>query len=72
MAFYRITYSIRFSVSPIVLNFLHKNQSMNYIRKDGSLQSTGRGNMSYQMGESIIWLYNSSQGWYRNGAYFDK
>ena len=27
MAFYRITYSIRFSVSPIVLNFLHKNQS---------------------------------------------
>ena len=52
--------------------FQHSQATMNYIRKDGSLQTTGRGNMSYQMGESIIWLYNASQGWYRNGAYFDK
>ena len=52
--------------------FQHSQSTMNYIRKDGSLQSTGRGDLFYQMGESIIWLYNASQGWYRNGVYFDK
>jgi len=52
--------------------FQHNNHTMNYIQKDGSLRTTGFGHPSYQMGESIIWLYNASQGWYRNGSYFDK
>ena len=52
--------------------FLHKNRTMNYIQKDGSLRSTGIGNPVNQMGKDIIWYYNSSQGWYRDGVYFDK
>lgn len=51
--------------------FLHKNRTMNYIQKDGSLRSTGIGNPVNQMGENIIWYYTASQGWYRNGAYFN-
>ncbi len=44
---------------------------MNYIQKDGSLRTTGIGNPVNQMGEDIIWYYTASQGWYRNGAYFN-
>ena len=49
--------------------FHHNNETMNYIRKDGSLQTTGIGNPSFQMGETIIWNYDPTKGWYRNGAY---
>ena len=52
--------------------FQHKNRTMNYVRKDGSLMSSGIGNPVNQMGEDIIWYYDESQGWYRNGVYFDK
>lgn len=52
--------------------FQHPRGTMNYIQKDGSLLSTNFGNPAYKMGETIIWNYDESQGWYRNGAYFDK
>ena len=52
--------------------FQHPKGTMNYIQKDGSLLSTNSGNPAYKMGETIIWNYDKSQGWYRNGVYFDK
>ena len=52
--------------------FLHNNETMNYIRKDGSWQCTGVGNPELRVGESIIWRYDADQGWYRNGVRFGK
>ena len=52
--------------------FLHKNQTMNYIRKDGSADHTGVGSPDLRLGEDIIWAYDPYNGWYRNGEYFDK
>ena len=52
--------------------FQHPRGTMNYIQKDGSLMSTGSGNPANKMGETIIWNYDASQGWYRDGVYFDK
>ncbi len=52
--------------------FLHQNQTMNYIRKDGSWKRTGVGSLELRVGEDIIWNWDSAKGWYRNGAYFEK
>ena len=52
--------------------FLHQNQTMNYIRKDGSWKRTKVGLLDLRMGEDIIWNWDSARGWYRNGAYFEK
>ena len=52
--------------------FFHKKKTMNFIRKDGSAQSSGIGDPTLCVGESIVWTYSASYGWYRNGVYFDK
>ena len=52
--------------------FLHKNQSMNYLRKDGSSARTKVGSPDLRVGEDIVWDYDPAKGWYRNGVFFDK
>ena len=49
--------------------FMHGNETMNYITKDGSLHRSGIGTAADRCGEHIIWNY-SNKGWLRNGEYF--
>ena len=50
--------------------FMHGNETMNYITKDGSLHRSGIGTAANRRGEHIIWNYDSDKGWVRDMEYF--
>ena len=51
--------------------FMHGNETMNYITKDGSLHRSGIGTAANRYGEHIIWNYVPNKGgWLRNLKYY--
>jgi len=45
----------------------HVGETMNYVRKDGAVESTGPGASGY--GESCVWFFNNDNKYYQNGTF---